>query len=177
MRLLWDPKLLLLLNVIGSALAVAVVVCALQVDGIVNVTLYDYGLIFDYEWATPYWTFLRLLLGIVGGIAGVNTLTAILWVLHLRRVPTSVQVKTVSHDRVKPVDPRLSLSKQIQKNAPQGEEDGVEVMSLPMVCRKCGKVFTQPLCMFDFKSGKPRLVNVCPYCNTILAVAGNSTEK
>jgi hypothetical protein len=38
-------------------------------------------------------------------------------------------------------------------------------------------VFTQPLCMFDFKSGKPRLVNVCPYCNTILAVSGNSKMK
>jgi hypothetical protein len=54
-------------------------------------------------------------------------------------------------------------------------DDGVEIAALPMVCNKCGKVFTQPLCMFDFKSGKPRLVNVCPYCNALLAVSGNST--
>jgi hypothetical protein len=57
------------------------------------------------------------------------------------------------------------------------KDDGVEIAALPMVCNKCGKVFTQPLCMFDFKSGKPRLVNVCPYCNALLAVSGNSEKE
>jgi hypothetical protein len=27
----------------------------LQIDRIVHVTLYDYGLVFDLKWAEPYW--------------------------------------------------------------------------------------------------------------------------
>jgi len=82
---------------------------------------------------------------------------------------------------VKPdtLDTKTSTSKLKKKRSVSSvdmEETGVEIVALPMVCKKCGKVFTQPLCMFDFKSGKPRLINVCPYCNTVLAVAGSRNK-
>ncbi|MGB9714010.1 MAG: hypothetical protein ACPLZC_03405 [Candidatus Bathyarchaeales archaeon] len=35
----------------------------LQVDWIVNHTLYNYNLTFSVDWAVPYWTFLRLIFG------------------------------------------------------------------------------------------------------------------
>ncbi|MEM3673401.1 MAG: hypothetical protein QW468_04170 [Candidatus Bathyarchaeia archaeon] len=35
----------------------------LQLDWIVNHTLYSYNLTFGVDWAVPYWTFLRLIFG------------------------------------------------------------------------------------------------------------------
>jgi len=168
MKFQWNPKILLITNAVGAALAIAVAMLIFEVDGIVNVSLYNYGLQFNYEWATPYWTFLRLAVGLAGCIACINGFTIAYVILTCRALPT-----------LKAVTPRLqptlkALPKLEKEKRPAEEEADVQIATIPMVCNKCGKVFTQPLCMFDFKSGKPRLVNVCPYCNAILAVAGNS---
>ncbi|HKZ94892.1 MAG TPA: hypothetical protein VJ249_10005 [Candidatus Bathyarchaeia archaeon] len=32
-------------------------------------------------------------------------------------------------------------------------------------CPHCGKSFTQPLRMLDFQGDRPRVVNICPFCN------------
>ncbi len=162
-----------------------VIALLLQVDSVVHVQLYEFGLYFDYEWATPYWTFLRLSLGLLGCIVGLNIFSALLAIWQSRNIPIPEQAKPASQKQTiaKPkLEPELPaptpepqvIPKEIRRE--KSEDDGVEIMSLPIVCNKCGKVFTQPLCMFDFKSGKPRLVNLCPYCNTILAVSGNSRE-
>jgi uncharacterized Zn-finger protein len=164
MRLRFNWKLVLILNIAGIALAVAGTITVYQVDVIVHHTLYDFSLVFDYEWAIPYWTFERLSLALIGGMGAVNCLS-IIYVFMSRRAVPEPEADTASRDR--------AFSRQREKPS-QGEDDGVEVVALPMVCNKCGKVFSQPLCMFDFKSGKPRLVNVCPYCNAVLAVTGNS---
>ena len=39
---------------------IAVVVLLLEIDKLVNGTLYSYGLIFSYDWAQSYWLFFRL---------------------------------------------------------------------------------------------------------------------
>jgi hypothetical protein len=36
-----------------------------------------------------------------------------------------------------------------------------------------GVPFSRPLVMLDFASGKPKLVNVCPYCNHLLSSTEN----
>ncbi len=161
-------KLVLLLNVAGIALAVAGAITVNQVDFIVHHTLYDYSLVFDPEWAIPYWTFERLSLAIIGCMGAVNCLS-IVYMLLSQRAAASPE-DTASRDRA----PSTQLEKPSGEKPSQGDDNGVEIVALPMVCNKCGKVFSQPLCMFDFKSGKPRLVNVCPYCNAVLAVTGNS---
>lgn len=53
-------------------MAVVVVPCSLvsiflllQLDAIVNQTLYSFGLQFSYEWAAPYWIAIRTILGIL----------------------------------------------------------------------------------------------------------------
>jgi hypothetical protein len=171
-----NPKWLLMLCMAEMAIAIGIIVLLLQLDSVVNVSLYQYGLVFDYEWATPYWTFARVALGLLGTLVGVNGFLALLNVMEIRSSPPIGQ--TVLAKPVKTTPKAVHVVEQdehIEKaQAPEKEDDGVEVVALPMVCNKCGKVFTQPLCMFDFKSGKPRLVNVCPYCNAILAVSGNS---
>jgi hypothetical protein len=168
MRLRFNWKLVLLLNIAGIALAVAGTIAVYQVDMIVHHTLYDYSLVFNYEWAIPYWTFERLSLAVIGGMGAVNCLS-ITYVFLCQRAVPEPEADAASRDRA------ISTKQKPTREKPlHGEDDGVEVVALPMVCNKCGKVFTQPLCMFDFKSGKPRLVNVCPYCNAVLAVTGNS---
>ncbi len=44
-------------------------------------------------------------------------------------------------------------------------------------CPKCKRVFSKPMVMLDFSSGRSRLVNVCPYCNYVLSREGEETEK
>lgn len=181
MRFQLDTKLLLLVNVIGIAFAISAIAVLYQVDMVVHGTLYNYGLLFSYEWAIPYWMFERAVIGLLVASAGVNAFSMAYIVL----------AKKTKEQRPRSVQPKLSVPKTVRiagKEKPREEkrtemlkptevtDDGVEIAALPMVCNKCGKVFTQPLCMFDFKSGKPRLVNVCPYCNTVLAVSGNAKE-
>ncbi len=178
MRFQLNRKLLLLFYGAGVVLAIAVAVLLLQVDRIVNVSLYSFGLQFDYEWATPYWTFLRLGLGLLGCLAAVNVFSLIYIILTheppVHREPTAIRSKPSLKALRQEVVREKAHIKTSEEESREVKTDGVEVVALPMVCNKCGKVFSQPLCMFDFKSGKPRLVNVCPYCNAVLAVSGNS---
>lgn len=39
---------------------IAVVVLLLEIDKLVNDTLYGYGLLFSYDWAQSYWLYFRL---------------------------------------------------------------------------------------------------------------------
>lgn len=167
MKLQSNSKFLLLIYAIGIALAVGAVALLFQLDNVVNSVLYGYGLQFSLEWATPYWAFIRLTMGLLACIVGLNLFLTAHMILSYRATPP---VKS----QALPVQPAVKAQqKEVEKEKKQGE-DGVEITALPMVCNKCGKVFTQPLSMFDFKTGKPRLVNACPYCNAVLAVSGNS---
>jgi len=175
MRFQLNQKIHQLICAISVALAIGVVALVLQVDNIVNVLLYGYGLTFSEEWAAPYWVFLRLALALLGCIAAVNVFS-IVYITLFRQVTPTPKTSKPSKPSMKPVlkTPQREIEKE---KMPSKEDNGIEIAAIPMVCNKCGKVFTQPLCMFDFASGKPRLVNVCPYCNAILAVAGNSKTK
>lgn len=181
MRFQLNPNLLLLVNAVGIALAVGAIASLYQVGLVVHGSLYNFGLWFSNEWATPYWVYERVVFGLLGATVGVNAFS----------MAYIVFAKKVEERKSSSVHLRPSVAKElgvVRKLRPSEErkaqllkptevaDDGVEIAALPMVCNKCGKVFTQPLCMFDFKSGKPRLVNVCPYCNAVLAVSGNSKE-
>ncbi len=187
MNLSLSWKLLLLINVAGIALAAACIVAMNKVDFLVHSTLYDYGLQFSDEWAIPYWAFHRLSIGLLGGLITVGFFSTV-YAITSRWTPSPKP--TLSSKRMnglrsthRPASRREPLQEvsrpalQVREKPAPADKGGVEVLGIPMVCNKCGKVFTQPLCMFDFKSGKPRLVNVCPYCNTVLAVTGNSRNE
>ena len=193
MKFQLDQRYLILINGVGMALAVAVLVLLYQIDMIVHGALYEYGLQFHYEWAIPYWTFERLMLGLLGVIAIVNGFCVATAILSNRAPPQRKPVSVARAPKPGFTRERNEIKKEKTPEPKEGDkpkvrvretravrdttEDGVEVIALPMVCSKCGKVFSQPLCMFDFKSGKPRLVNVCPYCNAVLAVSGNSKSE
>lgn len=179
-------RILFLIYGVVATLAIAVVVVLYQIGLIAHGSMYGYGLIFDYEWAIPYWTFERIAYVLLGCIAGVNGfLVAFTFLTHkeLLHLKPSQTLQKQMPLRSKSALRNLSKETETMKAPTKAEKtalqsgDGVDIVALPIVCNNCGKVFTQPLCMFDFKSGKPRLVNVCPYCNTVLAVAGNSKWK
>jgi uncharacterized Zn-finger protein len=182
----WGSRAHLLVTALGIGFTIAAVGLLLRADWVVHVLLYNYGLQFDVEWATPYWTFLRLSLGLLGCAVGSSILLIAANLLQFRRgalpevrkqpqsVATSTQTRLKDAKEKPEEGARIRFGSAKEKKR---EEDVVEITALPIVCNKCEKVFTQPLCMFDFKSGKPRLVNVCPYCNAILAVSGNSRTQ
>ena len=174
-------KILFALNAVGAVLAGASFLLVFQVDGIVHGLLYEHGLVFENNWAVPYWTLERLMIMLLGTIVGANVCSMYLLFFgkgSMNHKPAST-LSTPELAKPDTLDTKTPASK-IKKKEPVSsvdmEETGVEIVALPMVCKKCGKVFTQPLCMFDFKSGKPRLINVCPYCNAVLAVAGSKDK-
>jgi hypothetical protein len=160
-----------------AVLTVVIFLLLFQVDGIVHGLLYEHGLVFDYDWAVPYWTFERSTMMFLVAMMGVNACSMYLLFTSTRThsqssesgltlsAPEQAKSKTINEETSTPKGRKAKIDM---------EDTGVEIVALPMVCKKCSKVFTQPLCMFDFKSGKPRLINVCPYCNAVIAVAADS---
>jgi len=67
-------KLLPFLAVDGAIILATLLL--VQLDWIVNHTLYNYGLIFSPDWATSYWTLVRIIFGLLGftlvGIAAIG---------------------------------------------------------------------------------------------------------
>ena len=53
------------LVVLFDAMLIAAVVLLLEIDKLINGTLYEYGLNFSYDWATPYWMFFRVAVAII----------------------------------------------------------------------------------------------------------------
>jgi hypothetical protein len=39
------------------------------------------------------------------------------------------------------------------------------------ICPHCNKAFSQPLRMMDFQGDRPRIVDICPFCNEIIHTA------
>jgi uncharacterized Zn-finger protein len=143
-----------------------------NIDSIVHGDLYNYGLQMSTEWANPYWTYLRLnyvLLGVpialsvfaiaIGAIGKNAEVAKSVAKPQLQRKPQQVVCQAPQHGE----NSRSSNDNAIPK------EDGNMVIS----CPNCKKVFSRPLVMLNFESGKAKLVNVCPYCNHLLGSAEN----
>lgn len=58
-------RLRVALVVLGDLLLCVVLFLLVQIDQLVNVTLYQYGLSFSYDWAQPYWFMLRFSMGLI----------------------------------------------------------------------------------------------------------------
>ena len=50
------------LVVLGDVMLVAAVMLLLEIDKLINGTLYSYGLVFSYDWVQPYWLMFRVCL-------------------------------------------------------------------------------------------------------------------
>jgi len=121
-----------------------------NVDSIVNVTLYNYGLTFNNKWAQPYWNYEHLLYA--------SEFVSIALTL------VALASGFLKKDNGKKPAPKR---KETTKKSVATPEDTNE-RNIVVSCSNCKKVFSKPLVMLDFSSGKAKLVNVCPYCNTVI---------
>jgi len=119
-----------------------------RIDWIIHDDLYDFGLQFSLDWATPYWALSRL---IYICLAVPSILSAIVLGLDFWKKFRSKKRVSVS------VGKRAGVKFQWSKGN-----------SLIISCPSCKKTFGKPLVMLDFSSGKSGLVNTCPYCNARL---------
>jgi hypothetical protein len=67
----------LVTNGIVVGMAVAAIFFLYQLDTLVNNTLYDYGLLFNTDWATPFWNLHKLVLALLGCIIVANIFSSI----------------------------------------------------------------------------------------------------
>jgi len=143
----WFQRIVLLVWLVSSAL---VMVSQRTIDTIVNRTLYGYGLQFSYKWAIPYWTYARLLYATQFVAIGFSAVAL-----------ASGFLKKNTSEKQTP-----KLEKKVEKNVAKREETNAH--NILISCPSCKKVFGKPLVMLDFSNGKAKLVNVCPYCDTVL---------
>jgi hypothetical protein len=58
-------RLRVALVILGDVMLLVAVILLLQIDQLVNGTLYSYGLVFSSDWAQPYWLLMRVSLALI----------------------------------------------------------------------------------------------------------------
>lgn len=152
-------KKLLLFNVLVLAATAFAVYSLALLDKIVHGTLYNYGLQFSYDWANPYWTLLRIVQGFIG-LAAVFTVVSSVYVYrkYVYTKPHGMQTRIEKSEK-------KAISSSVQEPEPLGETQRVGGL---VKCTHCNRVFGQPLRMLDFHSDRPRIINICPFCNEVI---------
>jgi uncharacterized Zn-finger protein len=146
----WIMRLVVIVWIVSS---VFVMFLVNKLDAIVHGELYDYGLQFSFAWATPFWSFERLIYVCLAVPSVLGGIVLVLDFLKRGKIETPV-------------------AKSVERKSINGRVQAVKGNSMLISCPKCKKTFGKPLVMLDFSSGKAKLVNVCPYCNARLGDAG-----
>lgn len=89
-------------------------------------------------------------------------------------VPSILSIVVLVFSFVKRGDGDKPVSKNAESKPSSGKVQPLKENHMVISCPSCKRVFSKPLVMLDFSGGKTKLVNVCPYCNTIL---GSAEEK
>ncbi|HML02100.1 MAG TPA: hypothetical protein VK487_01870 [Candidatus Bathyarchaeia archaeon] len=151
-RKYWFVKVILSLWLVSS---IFVLLLLNRIDSIVNVTLYQYGLQPNMNWLDPYWISLRLIYVFLA-------------------VPIAFSALVLIAGFAKAGDGANKVYRRVNGKLSTNQAQIARENSMLIRCIKCGKVFNKPLTMLDFSNGKPRLANVCPYCNHVL---GSTDDK
>jgi hypothetical protein len=161
----WFTRIVLLSWIIS---AVSIFVLLKNMEVIVHGQLYDYNLQFSPDWADPYRFYTWLIdISLVLPIA-LSSIALASSFLEVKEVPEKIivpQRERPSQANVK-IEPQPAV-KVASEKVENGNGKGI-------CCPQCKKIFGRSLVMLDFRSGKNRMVSVCPYCNHIL---GYTTEE
>ena len=76
-------------------------------------------------------------------------------------IPAALSISMLAYDLVRNMKSKKRNDRQMLEK------------STPVTCSNCKKRFNKALVMLDFNQKPPKLVNVCPYCSTVL----NSPEE
>ncbi len=162
-------------------------------NSIVNKDLYRYGLQFSSAWYGKYVTNFDWFISILGTTVALEGVLMAYLLSDLFFAPTLVK-KEDSPEAVADEPAGLAKEEAIGSNdvLPGGrpeqevkplvtdsdEEQEVEGgKAILMSCPNCKKIFRSPLIALDFSSGKPRMVNVCPYCKHVLGKYVSSDQQ
>jgi len=149
-------KKLLVFSVLVLAATVSAVYSLTLLDKIVHGTLYNFGLQFSYDWANPYWMLLRLVQAMIV-LAAVFNVVSLVYV-YRKYIYTKPQVTETKGEK-------KVVSSTIPEPEPLSE---TQRMGGLVKCTHCNRLFSQPLRMLDFHSDRPRMVNICPFCNEVI---------
>ncbi len=148
----WFSRIALVISMLS---AVLVYFLLTRIDLIVHGELYYFGLRFSPDWADSYRTYMWLLyLCLVLPMALSVSALVFSFKKENRQVP----------EKKSEVGQKVNLQPVVREEQKTRENGSSMVIS----CPHCNKVFSRPLVMLDFAGGKPKLVNVCPYCNHLL---------
>jgi hypothetical protein len=133
--------------------AVIVYFLLTRIDLIVHGKLYYFGLRFSSDWADPYRIYMWL---IYVCLVLPTTLSAFALVFSFTSKENlkAPEKKTEFELKVKPQPVAI-------KEVKTRENNKIMIIS----CPNCKKEVNRSLVILDFSGGKPKLVNVCPYCN------------
>jgi hypothetical protein len=152
--------------------AVFIFVLFKNMELIVHGQLYSYGLRLSPDWADPYrlYTFLiYLCLGLPMALSGVALASSF---LKVEKVPTKQNTiqrgMRATQSNVKVAS--QPVVRQVFEKVENGNGDGIS-------CPNCNKIFGKALVMLDFRSGKNRMVSVCPYCNHVLGYTSEERDS
>jgi uncharacterized Zn-finger protein len=144
-----------------------------NIELIVHGQLYSFGLVFSPEWADPfrfYTWMLYLCITVPTAIGGVALMTSFLKEEKIPEKKIFVEQKVKVPQQVPRVAAQPTTQAPVKKVTQVTENGNAGGIS----CPHCNKVFTRALVMLDFRSGRNKLVSVCPYCNHVL---GNTSEE
>ncbi len=150
----WQTRLALIVTMATSALLIYFIS---EIDRMINVQLYSYGLQFSTNWWAPYHFVVLIVYACLGAIMVLSGFSLLVGFQSTRNIDDVEQEQPVA--QVKPTD-----------SVPQVQN----ASEASMQCPNCGRVFTKPIVVFSFERGKAtKLVNGCPYCKHILGKAEN----
>ncbi len=167
----------------------SIIVVFKNMEFIVHGQLYDFGLIFNAEWADPYRIFTWLIfvfVGVPAALSGIALLSSFLKV-EQSQLRKDIVPQTAGPPRgiTKTGSQEIRQSPPVRQSpqASQVEEPVKEVRRIDngncvgISCPECKKVFGRALVMLDFRSGTNRMVSVCPYCNHVLGYTTDEKAK
>jgi uncharacterized Zn-finger protein len=156
LRSSWFQRIVLLAWIGCSSL---VFLSQKTIDVIVNKTLYNYGLQFSEAWHQPYWTYANVLY--YSQYACIVLTCVALFAGFLKKEEDQKEPPKIREETV--------------RNAFAREETSGR--GIVIACSSCKRNVSKPLVMLDFTEGKAKLVNVCPYCNSILGSAEKQSDQ
>ena len=91
---------------------------------------------------------------------------------------TTIAAPSSAHqlERVSVSKPSFTPASPVLIPAPASTRKHADTSGL-FKCAHCRKTFTQPLRMLDFQGDRPRIVNICPFCNEIIASVPREEER
>ena len=156
-------KGLFVFTVLILTIVVSVFYSLTLLDNIVHGSLYYYGLTFSYDWANPYWMTFK----IVQALLGLTIILTLVNTVYVYKIYGHSELRMPKIEAKKP-EIKVTVNEKSTVCPPTIEQQLSGVPPGMVKCGHCGKIFAQPLRMLEFHEDRPRMINICPFCNELI---------